>query len=158
MENEKPSFDLVSINPPLVFGPMVQHLTGIEHVNTSNQRIRDMAQGVFANTRLPPTGIFLWADVRDVSLAHIRALEVPEASGKRFLVAQGLFSNKDIAEAITECHPELASGLPSELVDDRPDNLFGFDNKRVTEILGVEFRTLKETVADTMESLLRLIR
>jgi hypothetical protein len=31
--------------------------------------------------QLPPTGTWLWVDVRHIALAHARAMEVPEAGG-----------------------------------------------------------------------------
>ncbi|KAK3324867.1 ketoreductase [Apodospora peruviana] len=155
IDSEKPSFDLVSINPPLVFGPLRQHIASLDKVNTSNQRIRDMVQGKFSD-KLPPTGIHLWVDVRDVALAHVRALEVPQAGGNRFLVAAGHMSNKKIAEAVIATHPELRSRLPAaeQLVDDTPPNVYGFDNAKAVEVLGITFRSsLRECVGDTVESL-----
>lgn len=67
-------------------------------------------------TDLPPTGTFLWTDVRDLALAHIRAAELPDAAGKRFFIVAGYFSNRGIADAIREGCPELADRVPGEEV------------------------------------------
>ena len=39
-----------------------------------------------AKDEIAPTGTFLWVDVRDLALAHVRAAERPEAAGKRFFI------------------------------------------------------------------------
>jgi nucleoside-diphosphate-sugar epimerase len=81
IEREHPCFDLVTINPPLVLGPVVPYLDSLDDINTSNARIRDMIQGKCKERLSPSLGVYLWADVRDVALAHVRAAEVPEALG-----------------------------------------------------------------------------
>ncbi|KAL2833330.1 hypothetical protein BDW59DRAFT_156832 [Aspergillus cavernicola] len=153
IEKESPGFDLVAINPPLVYGPNT-----LNSLNTSNQRIRDFIQGKHATANeLPPTGTFLWVDVRDLALAHVRAIEVPEAGGNRFFVTAGHCSNKRIVDAIRETHPELALRLPRDPVDDFPGRCYGFDNGRVGRVLGVEFRSLRECMRDTVSSLVAYI-
>ncbi|KAJ5915952.1 hypothetical protein N7454_010859 [Penicillium verhagenii] len=155
VEEEKPNFDIATINPPLVFGPIVNYLNSLEAINTSNQRVRDLVQGKFKE-KIPPTGTFLWVDVRDVALAHVKAIEVAKAGGQRFLVVAGYFSNKRAADAIRETHPKLESKLPSPAaVDDFPSNIFEFDNSKSREVLGLEYRPFKQTISDTADSLLR---
>lgn len=99
--------------------------------------------------------------MRDVALAHVRAMEVPEAGGKRFYVVGGYFSNKRIAGIV---RGEFGGGvlgglLPSEevvrgTVDDFPEGHWGFDNSRSRGVLGVEYRGLEESVVDTVRSIL----
>ncbi|KAL8792832.1 MAG: hypothetical protein Q9195_004561 [Heterodermia aff. obscurata] len=76
-------------------------------------RIRDIMLGR-AREEIAPTGTFLWTDVRDLALAHVRAAERPEAAGKRFFITAGHFSNKEIAKIIRDSFPDLASKLPTE--------------------------------------------
>lgn len=153
VEKEKPNFDLATINPPLVFGPVAHYLDSLEALNTSNQRIRDLIQGKFKDG-LPPTGTFLWVDVRDVALAHVRAIEVPQAGGNRFFVTAGSFANKDLAEAVRETHPELESKLPpKDTPSDLPADVYKYNNKKSIEVLGLKYHPLKETVDDTVKTL-----
>ena len=105
---------------------------------------------------MPPTGSFLFTDVRDLALAHVRAMELPEAGGKRFFVTAGLYSNKQVEDVIRETHPGIAGRLPKDTVDDMSRCSYSYDNRRVREILGIEFRSLKESVGDTVASLLEL--
>ncbi|KAK5177481.1 methylglyoxal reductase (NADPH-dependent) gre2 [Exophiala sp. CCFEE 6388] len=156
VETENPHFDLATMNPPLVYGPVVHDLNSLDNLNTSNQRIRDFIQGKCTDDVLPPTGTFLWTDVRDLALAHVRAIEVPEAGGKRFLVTAGLYSMKRLVDAIRQTHPELSSKLPKNPVDDTPANIYGYDNSRATQLLGINFRTLEMSVQDTVASLLKI--
>lgn len=102
-------------NPPLVFGPLSHQLSNLSALNTSNQRIRDLILGKY-RTELPPTGTFIWVDVRDLALAHVRAAEIPEAGGKRFFITAGYFSNRLVADVIKEGRPDLADQLPGDEV------------------------------------------
>lgn len=156
VEKEKPNFDIATINPPLVFGPIVHYLNSLEALNTSNQRLRNIIQGHF-KSQIPPTGIFLWVDVRDVALAHVRAIEVEKAGGQRFFVTAGYFSNKDLVDIIRENHPQLESKLPpSDSPSDLPTDIYKIDNSRSQEVLGIKYRPLKETISDTVDSLLKV--
>ncbi|KAJ5739275.1 hypothetical protein N7533_012059 [Penicillium manginii] len=151
---EKPNFDIATINPPLVLGPVVHYLNSLEAINTSNQRVRNIIQGQMKE-QIAPSGTYLWVDVRDVALAHVRAIEVEKAGGQRFFVTAGYFSNKDIVENIRQSHPKLESNLPpSDSPSDLPENIYKIDNTRSQEVLGLKYRPLKETISDTVESLL----
>ncbi len=99
----------------MVFGPLASPLTSLDAVNTSNERFRDIMLGKHKNN-LPPTGAYLWIDVRDVALAHVRAAELPQAAGKRLLITAGHFSNREIADIIGEEFPELREKIPGKEV------------------------------------------
>ena len=106
---------------------------------------------------LTPSGVFFWVDVRDVALAHVKAMEVPAAANKRFFVTAGYYSNKEIAEIVRDSFPELASKVPEgdalKPGDYPTDGLYKYDNSRTVEVLGVKFRSLKESIVDTAKSL-----
>ncbi|KAJ9614303.1 methylglyoxal reductase (NADPH-dependent) gre2 [Cladophialophora chaetospira] len=156
MEHEHPNFDLVTINPPVVFGPVAACLNSLNDINTSNARIRNMLRGDFKNGLPGSLGVYLWADVRDVALAHVKAAEVQQAGDKRFLLAANEYmSNADVAGIIVENFPELADKLPAKLESDLPADVYAFDNSESKEILEIEYRTLKDSVVDTVKSLIR---
>lgn len=155
METEKPNFDLATINPPLVLGPVVHYLNSLDNINTSNTFVRDMIQGKMRE-KLAPTIFFPWVDVRDVALAHIKAMEIPAAGGNRFFVISGNLCNADVATIIKSNFPNLVERLPTELKSDLPADIFGHDNSRSKQILGIEYRPLEESVVDTVKSLLAL--
>ncbi|KAL6706537.1 Glycine-rich RNA-binding protein 2, mitochondrial [Coniothyrium glycines] len=157
LEKEKPNFTIATINPPMVFGPIVHALDSLENINTSNQRILSAAQGKFKD-EIPASGVHLWVDVRDVAEAHVAAFEKPDAANKRFFTTAGYFSNKEICQIIKKNFPEFKD-LPSDSTpggdypEGTPDKgLYGYNNKRSIEILGLKYKTLEESITDTVES------
>lgn len=156
VEDEKPTFDLVTICPPLVFGPIAQHLNSLSDINTSNGRFLELVQGKWKSEILPSIGVNLWVDVRDVAVAHVAAFEKADAGGKRFFCTSGNFCNRDIAAAARESFPELHDKLPSNEVKggDYPPVVPGYDNSKATEILGIDWIDIKKTTVDTINSLL----
>jgi len=73
----KEGFSLSVICPSFILGPMMTSRTDGESVKF----IKSMLEGTVTLKGFP-VGV---VDVRDVSLAHIAAMETPEAGGKRFL-------------------------------------------------------------------------
>ncbi|KAI1327055.1 ketoreductase [Xylariaceae sp. FL0255] len=158
IEDEKPKFDLAVINCTYVLGPVQRCLPGLEAMNTSNHRIRDMVQGKMRDGLSPTAPVFTFVDVRDVALSHLRALTVPAAGNKRFYVVGSHFSNKHIADVIRKSFPGLAGRLPDEATceDDLPVDVYGFDNSRSRNVLGLEYTSLEQSVVDTVQSILAL--
>ncbi|KAK5007524.1 Glycine-rich RNA-binding protein 2, mitochondrial [Cryomyces antarcticus] len=109
-----------------------------------------------AKDEIMPTGVYIWVDVRDLALAHVKAMEVPEAANKRFFVTAGYFSNKEIAQIIAKNFPQYKNELPTEKTPggDYPEGgIYKYNNKRVQEVLGIKFRSLEESIVDTVKSL-----
>lgn len=132
-------------------------MESLDNMNTSNQRILWAAQGKFKD-EIPSTGIvYIWVDVRDVALAHVLAMEKEEAANKRFFTLAGYFSNKEICQIIKKNFPQL-KGLPSDTTPggDYPeggkDAVFKFSNKRTVEVLGLKYKTLEESIVDSIKS------
>jgi nucleoside-diphosphate-sugar epimerase len=155
--NEKPNFDLATVCPPMVLGPVVHHLKSLEAINTSNSRIVDLLRGKWKE-EIPATGAaVIWIDVRDTALAHIRAIEKPEAGGRRLFTTAGYFSNRGILDAVRKNFPEYADRLPSpelEGGDIGPlEKLYKFDNSRTQEILGIQWIPLEQSITDLTKDL-----
>ena len=155
IEQEQPNFTLATMCPPLVLGPIVHYLNSLDGLNTSNQRVRDMLLGK-AKDEIPPTGTFIWVDVRDLALCHVLAVEKQDAANKRFFITAGYFSNKEIAQTIAKHYPEYENKLPSTSTPggDYPEaGIYKYNNKRVQDVLGIKFRSLDESIKDTVKSL-----
>jgi len=153
VKTEKPNFDLVTMNPPMVFGPIVHYLNSLNSLNTSNERIRDIIQGKWKE-EIPATPIPIWIDVRDLALAHVKAFETPSAGGKRFFATTGFFSNKEIVEIISKNFPEYKDQLPAESVKGGEKPEFAkVDNGRLKELLGSSFTSLEQSMVDLVKSL-----
>jgi nucleoside-diphosphate-sugar epimerase len=154
-KNEKPNFTIATICPPLVLGPIVHYLDSLDSLNTSNQRVRNLITGQ-CKEEIPDTGTYIRVDVRDLALAHVKAMELPDAADKRFFVTAGYFSNKEICEIIRKHFPEYKDELPKPEIKcgDYPEGgVYKYDNSRVMKVLGLKFRTLEESIVDTVKSL-----
>ena len=155
VEKEKPNFSISTMCPPLVLGPIVHYLASLNSLNTSNERVRDIMAGKAKDT-IPETGTFIWTDVRDLALCHVKAIEVDAAANKRFFVTAGYFSNKEIAQVIRKNFPDLAKNLPSESTpggDYPKDGIYKYNNSRTKEVLGIKFRSLEDSITDCVKSL-----
>lgn len=123
-------------------------------------RILDMIQGKMKE-KLASTGFYTWVDVRDVALAHVNALEIPQAGGNRFFLINGYHTNKAIAHVIAGISPELKGKLPED-IDGQEDDFpaegrrYTFDNDLSKKTLGIQYTSLETSVRDTVESLLAL--
>ncbi|KAI1656539.1 putative NAD dependent epimerase/dehydratase [Daldinia decipiens] len=160
VEQEKPGFELATICPPMVFGPVAHHLDSLKDINTSDQRFVDLIQGKWKE-EIPTSGIWLWVDVRDVALAHIKAMEIPEAAGQRFFTTAGFYDNVQLARAVRSGFPELADKLPDDNVKlapgaAKPAATFGYDNSRTSKALGIDWIPVEKTAVDTVKSLLEI--
>ena len=139
----------------MVLGPIVHYLQSLDNLNTSNQRIAAIMTGK-AKEEIPATGTFIWTDVRDLALAHVRAAELLEAANKRFFVTAGYFSNEEIADIIRDNYPELKDKVPAKGTKGGgypEEGIYRYDNSKVKEVLGIQFRSLKESIVDTVKSL-----
>jgi nucleoside-diphosphate-sugar epimerase len=158
VEKEKPGFTIATINPPLVFGPIVHYLNSLSALNTSNERFRNFIQGQLKGAKeIPPSGVHIWVDVRDVAQAHVEAMERSEAGSKRFFVVAGYYSNRELLAIIRKNFPEYKEQLPAEDATggDYPPapGIFKIDNSRSKDVLGLKYRSLEEAVVDTVRSL-----
>ncbi|GGD89723.1 dihydroflavonol-4-reductase [Aureimonas endophytica] len=159
----KAGFDLVTINPSLVLGPLLDD----EH-GTSVHFVRMMMQGLLPVVPRITLGI---VDVRDVAQAHVRALQRLEAAGRRFITSAGPLSFREMAAAIGRAVPQarwrlpkatlpdpvvrLAARVSSEAAQALPElgRIKHLDAGPATNILGVTFLPPEETVAATALSL-----
>ncbi|RWS14510.1 putative uncharacterized oxidoreductase-like protein, partial [Dinothrombium tinctorium] len=157
-------FELVVINPGLVFGPLIfnQMGTSLEMV----KRLLDRSVPAVAKLSVNA------ADVRDVALAHIRALTVPEAAGNRHIIVTSNVMMKDIALILQKEFKPQGYHIPTmvvpnfvvwmnslldksyKLVVPRLGRDYKFETKRMQEVLGITPTELEKTIIDTANSLI----
>lgn len=155
VEKEKPKFELVTLCPPLVLGPIVHYLRSLDGLNTSNQRLRNIIQGKNRD-EYPPGGPYLFVDVRDIALLHVKAIEEAGAGDKRFFVVAGHFNGKALVDIIRKDFPEYNDQVTKEDAKDGgfPEGgVYKIDNKRASQLLGKEWISLEKSVSDTIKSL-----
>lgn len=111
-----------------------------------------------------------WVDVRDVAAAHVRALEVPEAGGQRFIISAGAAAWQDwrmsfpclqIYKAMTPYIVDVANELKIPGVDlqigtpGSGKNVMGqvvFSSKKSRDVLGIQYIDMRTTAKDTITS------
>ncbi|KAL5540164.1 hypothetical protein UlMin_044043 [Ulmus minor] len=133
--------DLVTINPGLVIGPLIQptlNLTVEIFLNETN------------GAQTFPNSVYRYVDVRDVALTHIQAFEVPSASGRYCLVAQVVHISESL-DILRQLYPSWS--LPEKCEDDKPPIPKYHVSKEKAKSLGVNFTPLEVTLRDTVESL-----
>lgn len=167
VDETDPNLDLVVINPFMVVGPSQS-----PSLNTSNEIFVDLLTGEYPGIIRITWG---FVDVRDVAEAHVRALEHSGAEG-RYICANRNASMKEIVELLRENGyddydlPSLdlacsfgdyavklmsyfeSAGTGSYLrthVGREPN----YDNSKIRDDLGMEFRDLEQTILETVEDL-----
>ncbi|KAG5932676.1 hypothetical protein E4U59_007353 [Claviceps monticola] len=156
VDEARPQFDITTLCPPLVFGPVAHQLRTLENINTSNQRFVDLLQGKWKTEILAGLGVNFFVDVRDLAFAHVAAMEIQEAGGKRFLCSGGKFCNREIVDTVRAAFPQLSEVLPLESVcgGDYPDAMPSCDTSKATKILGIKWTGMDKCAVDTIGSLL----
>ncbi|KAI1447056.1 dihydroflavonol-4-reductase [Annulohypoxylon stygium] len=147
IEEKKPQFDLVTLCPSMVFGPLANTPSSIQELNESNKLLWKVASGG-ASTPLPPCRFNFWIDVRDLAEVHVQALLNKQCGGKRYLpVAPEPFTYQMVSEIIQESFPAL-KGKVSSGVQEVKTHISADMDAMMKDFPTVKYRTFKETVSD----------
>ncbi|MDH5654675.1 MAG: aldehyde reductase [Spirochaetia bacterium] len=103
--DEGKRLELVVINPSAVLGPMLKKEFG-----TSAAIVTKLMDG--SVPALPKIG-FQIVDVRDVADAHIKAMNLPDANGKRFIVTDRFLWYSEIAKILSDEFKTFGYKIPS---------------------------------------------
>ncbi|KAH9017028.1 hypothetical protein EDB84DRAFT_1567010 [Lactarius hengduanensis] len=105
------AWDLVVINPPLIFGPSLSPAQTIDEINTSQREIYETLTGARTGAQLRGQGN--WVHVSVAADAHVRATYSSAAGGERIIVRSGYFFYQDILDAAAELGiPNVPHGEP----------------------------------------------
>ncbi|KII86215.1 hypothetical protein PLICRDRAFT_114782 [Plicaturopsis crispa FD-325 SS-3] len=148
------AWDLVVLNPPYVFGPVLHQ---VDSPSSLNESMRDWFHTVLQE--VPPAKLKLgsgWIDVRDLATAHVLALEKSEAGGGRIVVSAGSFLWQDWLDAANALSPPplgaytLPKGTPG--AGKAPGVLppMFYDTSKASRVLGLTYRSLEETARDSL--------
>jgi len=142
---EANGLELAVINPGLVLGPLLSADT-----STSLQIvIQIMKKALPAIPRIN----FTMVDVRDVADAHIRAMNTPEAAGKRFCCLAENAWMHDVAVVLDRHFGDKGYDIPTGKLPDfvpRIMSIFQPMLRRITPDLGVERVTSSARLRDTL--------
>ncbi|RDA95786.1 hypothetical protein CP533_5171 [Ophiocordyceps camponoti-saundersi (nom. inval.)] len=162
VKDKRPSFDVVSLCPAMVFGPFLPAALPpcTSHLNTSNGLVWSVLSAD-PDRPLPPTKAPVWVDVRDVALAHLCALETPSAGGRRFLLAAGTYCNQELADVgrRLSCCAKFVNRIPLGWPGRRESQShFAVDASDAEDVLGLSFRSLDACLADLVPQLFEIER
>ncbi|KAI0262294.1 D-lactaldehyde dehydrogenase [Gloeopeniophorella convolvens] len=129
------SWDLVTINPPYIFGPSLTPAPGVDDINTSQRLVYDTLTGARKDSGLKDQAS--WAHVKVVAEAHVRAINTPAAGDERFIVNSGAFFYQDILDAAAQLgvqnvprgEPDSTKGIPI---------LYNYKTTKAADILGLK--------------------
>ncbi|KAH6663985.1 hypothetical protein F5X68DRAFT_177717 [Plectosphaerella plurivora] len=154
--NPSAPFDLVGLNPAMVFGAFLPGAepTSFAELNTSNQ----IVHGVITAGRdgeVPPTRGPVWVSVGDVAKAHLAALIVPEAGGERYLLAAAVYCNQELADVARRVEGDKkVSRVPMGTPGAREaDTHFGVDASATQMALGIKWQGLEEVMGELLPQL-----
>lgn len=133
--------DMVSINPGVVIGPILQ-----QTMNFSNNFLVFKLIG----SETYPNASFPWVHVKDVAEAHIRAYEIPSANG-RYILSETVAHFSQIVKILHELYPSLR--LPNKCENDQALEPTYTISKEKVRTLGIEYIPLKTALKDTIECL-----
>ena len=166
VNGEGKGLELATINPTGILGPALS-----KDVSTSLEIPIRLMNG--KTPGLPRLG-FSFVDVRDVAACHMAAMELPAAAGERFLATEGFLWFADCAKIAREAFPAYDSKIPKRNVPDWALKLMAVfqpiyrqtvtelgrtrkaSNAKATRVLGVKFRTAKEALTSSIQSLIDL--
>ncbi|KAN0061292.1 hypothetical protein ACQY0O_006138 [Thecaphora frezii] len=157
--NEHPSFTLATVNPPMIYGPTLQPGVRKKNLNTSSKTIYNLISHA---DNMPGDRLPLFCHVRDVADAHTRLLERgDEVMGQRYLVYGGKFTWAHAVQFISQEYPELRDRLPKGWEEATKslkslDEFASLDTQPAQKLLGLEFKDWKQTLKDSIDSLLVL--
>jgi len=151
--------ELVTMNPVYVLGPS---LLGTD--NASNEVVGKLLRREVPGVPRLQLG---FVDVRDVAIAHVLAMTVPEAAGERFILFSETRSMQEVAEVLAAAGyrvpnrilPNFMVRLVSlfdptvRLIVDDLDKPFLTTSAKARRLLGWSARPMKEMVLDAAASI-----
>ncbi|KAF4634980.1 hypothetical protein G7Y89_g3122 [Cudoniella acicularis] len=162
IEIEKPSFDLTTLLPVAVVGPVHTPVKSPAQVEKSAaQFVYSLFNGTRKTAEAAEADYFVFShiDVRDLARAHVQSLTLPAASNQRInMSTEEIFSPQTILNVLSKHFPELKDRVATG----KPDQLFsaGFDptlfsGAKAKRIFGDEWaRSVETTVKDLTAQLL----
>jgi nucleoside-diphosphate-sugar epimerase len=162
---EKERFELAVINPTSIFGPI---LCG--ELNVTGKMLKKL---LARETPLLPRLNMPVVDVRDVALAHMQAMLLPQAAGKRTIVHSGTgMWFEDVAKTLAAEFDPQGYNVPTKLCPnfllkamaltdstfkfamDLNDKVQIYDNSRMKSVLKIKPRDAHQTFIDMAYSLI----
>mmetsp|Transcript_54025 Transcript_54025/g.58569 ORF Transcript_54025/g.58569 Transcript_54025/m.58569 type:complete len:328 (-) Transcript_54025:134-1117(-) len=142
-----PGFDLVTICPTFIMGPApCGQGTSVEWLTKAMDGSKSEV----------PRGKNGFVDVRDVALAHLRAIQIPEAANKRFILYHEKVLLPELYGWLSKFNAKGAK-VPTTLAegeDEQGGDLV--DNTRSQQVLHIDYTPSEKTFTDHAEQLISM--
>jgi len=148
----KPQFDIMTINPPFVYGPAEHQVAKLDDLNESARAFYEYISG---KKEIGPQRVDLYADVRDVAQAHILAFEKTniDDDNHRFFITGGNFNWHEVAEVAHKYFPN-ETGI-KEVKSEKPAYSYSYNNSKSINKLGLVYHSKEDTFKDTISQILQ---
>ncbi|KAI0063643.1 D-lactaldehyde dehydrogenase [Artomyces pyxidatus] len=145
-------WDLVTLNPPYVYGPPINEVTSLKELNTSMDNFYKAVVDGSQDAAKLASNSASWIDVRDIAKGHVLAGEKGEAGGQRIIVSAGEYYWQDIVDVANSIDPaplpNLVRGNPGATKGKQ--FLIRHDASKLDRVLGLKPRSLEDTVRDSL--------
>ncbi|KAH9825041.1 hypothetical protein DFH28DRAFT_14142 [Melampsora americana] len=154
VKENQPSFDLVTLCPPYVLGPIIHQVKDSESINTSVKLFYDYLVGK-SEVESAKKPLSSEVDVRDLAFAHLQSLIIEKAGGNRYAISKQSFTWQDGLDVIEENGkgkdwPNLIKG---ELGSGKLVEQNKYDATKSVEDLKMNYRSFEETIVEMSDSL-----
>lgn len=154
VEKNAPNFAVTSVCPPMVYGPAKHSVSSLSNLNSSSADIYRLMNG--SEKSVPDTVFFAWVDARDLGEAHVLAYESPAAAGQRYLTTAGGYTYQQICDIIRKDFPEKRHLVPEGTPNAPYPDVYGVDNSKIRNELGLEFRDLQTSIHDMVAEFIEI--
>jgi dihydroflavonol-4-reductase len=166
INGEGKGLELATVNPSGILGPALS-----KDVSVSLEIPIRLLNG--KTPGLPKLGFSL-VDVRDVAACQVAAMEIPAAAGERFIASEEFVWFSEAAQMLREAFPAYDAKIPKRSVPNWLLKVMAVfqpiyqqtvtelgrtrraSNEKATRVLGVKFRTAKEALISSAQSLIDL--
>ncbi|KAH9918743.1 NAD(P)-binding protein [Epithele typhae] len=143
-------WDLVVLNPPFVFGPVLHEVRDAVGLNESARDwYESVVKGAKTTEQLATVGSS-YVDVRDLALAHVLALQKQDAAGQRIIVSAGPFNWQNWVTIAHKLYPEIQEGDTS-YDPEKATYAIRYVPDKERELLKTPFRSMEETTKDILD-------
>jgi nucleoside-diphosphate-sugar epimerase len=154
----KPSWDLVTFCPPMIYGPPIHEVRKEEGIEGLNMSMMVLMQGIIGQDptfkpKVATPAMPAWVDVRDVAKAHVSALDLPRGTSERFLLCSSISYLEDGLAGL-RARGTKGLGEPGEKCD--PKNNYAVDTIKARKMIGFTPIPLHQTIEDVWERMSEL--
>lgn len=159
VKTNKTKYDIATICPPFVLGPIIHQVKNEAALNTSVDAFYEFLVGKGdSEAAKRPAGIAV--DVRDVAAAHIQSLIVEKAGGNRYLVSKQPLIWQDALDFVHASSdaaewPNAPKRNPGEERIVVPDPV---DTSKSINDLGLKYHSFESTILDMCSSFKTLFK